>query len=86
MNKKISIDVLNSISKGADVVESGGINNVQQVKILRKERLGNRKVYRSFSLNLLQEDYIKFLDYLDSNNINSGSALIREILKEKGII
>lgn len=86
MNKKLNIDVLNSISKGADVIESGGINNIQQVKTPRKERLGTRKVYRSFSLNLAEEDYIKLLDYLDNNNISSGSALIREILKEKGII
>lgn len=86
MNKKISMDALNSISKGADVVESGGINNIQQAKVSRKERLGARKVYRSFSLSLTEEDYIKFLDYLDNNNISSGSLLIREILKENGII
>lgn len=79
-NKRLNSSALDAIASGAEVVESGAITSSR-----RLSRVRERKSYRSFSLSMIEEDYIKFNDYLDKNNISSGSAFIRDLLKEKGV-
>ena len=84
-NKRINTEALKYLGKGAEVIESVATTQEQQITT-RRARLGQRKVYRSFSLSLAEEDYLKFLDYLDANNISSGSDFLRKLLIEKGVI
>lgn len=83
MNKRIDAQALKNLGKNADVVESVALENNAPTRI---SRLKPRKIYRSYSLSMPEEDYIKFLNYLDDHHISSGSAFIRDILKEKEVI
>ncbi|QKF65538.1 hypothetical protein CCORG_a0046 (plasmid) [Campylobacter corcagiensis] len=85
-SKKLSIEALNAIQKGSEVVEKTN-NEEEQINnddIVRRKR--PRKQYRNFSVNFEIDDYNKFQIYLNENGINSGSGFIRELLKENGII
>lgn len=84
-NKKLSIEALNAIQKGSEVVEQyTNEEQIDEADVVRRKR--PRKQYRNFSVNFEIEDYNKFQIYLNKNNINSGSGFIRELLKENGII
>ncbi|MCZ6164189.1 hypothetical protein [Campylobacter ureolyticus] len=84
-NKKLSIEALNAIQKGSEVVEQyTNEEQIDEADVVRRKR--PRKQYRNFSVNFEIEDYNKFQIYLNKNNINSGSGFIRELLRENGII
>ncbi|PAF46589.1 hypothetical protein BKH41_08780 [Helicobacter sp. 12S02232-10] len=81
-SKRLNPQALDAITSKAEVVETGAIQTIGRNE---RSRFRERKTYRSFSLSLAEEDYIKFNNYLDKNNIASGSAFIRELLREKGV-
>lgn len=84
-NKKLSIEALNAIQKGSEVVEQyTNEEQIDEADVVRRKR--PRKQYRNFSVNFEIEDYNKFQIYLNKNNIDSGSGFIRELLRENGII
>ncbi|MCZ6174970.1 hypothetical protein [Campylobacter ureolyticus] len=84
-NKKLSIEALNAIQKGSEVVEQyTNEEQIDEADVVRRKR--PRKQYRNFSVNFEIEDYNKFQIYLNKNNINSGSGFIRELLRKNGII
>ena len=84
-NKKLSIEALNAIQKGSEVVEQyTNEEQIDEADVIRRKR--PRKQYRNFSVNFEIEDYNKFQIYLNKNNINSGSGFIRELLRKNGII
>ncbi|MGX2972811.1 hypothetical protein [Helicobacter sp. T3_23-1059] len=84
-NKRINTEALKYLGKGAEVIEATASAEATPINT-RRARLGQRKAYRSFSLSLVEEDYMKFLDYLDTNNIASGSDFLRKLLIEKGVL
>ncbi|MGX3043758.1 hypothetical protein [Helicobacter sp. T3_23-1056] len=84
-NKRINTEALKYLGKGAEVIEATASTETTPTNA-RRARLGQRKAYRSFSLSLVEEDYMKFLDYLDTNNIASGSDFLRKLLIEKGVL
>lgn len=89
MSKKINLEALKQLGKNADVQENTNTTQTQQVEkqvFSRRRLLGKRKVYRTFSLSLIEEDYFKFQNYLDENQIPSGSEFLRDLLRERGII
>jgi RNA polymerase-interacting CarD/CdnL/TRCF family regulator len=82
-NKKmINPAALANLTKASEVTESKDTNNVNDV-VVRKKR---KKTYKSFSLSLELENYNEFIDYLNKNEISSGSELIRDLMRDKGII
>lgn len=82
-NKKmINPTALANLTKSSEVTESKETNNENDV-VVRKKR---KKTYKSFSLSLELENYNEFIDYLNKNEISSGSELIRDLMREKGII
>ena len=84
-NKKLSIEALNAIQKGSEVVEQyTNEEQIDEADVVRRKR--TRKQYRKFSVNFEIEDDNKFQIYLNKNNINSGSGFIRELLRKNGII
>lgn len=84
-NKKLSIEALNAIQKGSEVVEQyTNEEQIDEADVVRRKR--PRKQYRNFSVNFEIEDYNKFQIYLNKNNINSGSGFIKELLRKNGII
>ncbi len=84
-NKKLSIEALNAIQKGSEVVEQyTNEEQIDEADVVRRKR--PRKQYRNFSVNFEIEDYNKFQIYLNKNGINSGSGFIRDLLRDNGII
>lgn len=81
-DKKMSKEALQSLGNSAELSESSSLIN----ETPRLYRHAIRKVYRSFSLSLEEKDYNQLIDYLNTHKITSGSAFIRELLKEKGIL
>ncbi|MBR8466489.1 hypothetical protein KDE13_09095 [Campylobacter sp. faydin G-140] len=84
MSKELNDIALRAIIDGSEVSESGAIADTQPKVVLRQPR--KRVEHRNFSVNFRLDDYNKFQQYLNDNNIGSGSEFIRELLREKGVI
>jgi hypothetical protein len=80
-NKKmIDPSALANLTKNSEVTESKENDNDV---VVRKKR---KKTYKSFSVSLELENYNEFIEYLNDNEISSGSELIRDLMREKNII
>ncbi|HDX6248348.1 TPA: hypothetical protein RPV63_001547 [Campylobacter fetus subsp. venerealis] len=86
--KQLDAEALNAIMSQSEVKETGASSTEtqQQDEPIYARRVRKRVEYRNFSINLELKDYNKFQQYLIDNDVRSGSALVRELLKEKGII
>lgn len=90
MGKKLNADDLSAIMDNSEMKEnfSTPANEIQQsnsnIEVVRRSK--NRVQYRNFSVSLEINDYNKFQQYLIDNDIRSGSALIRDLLKDGGIL
>ena len=87
MSKSRMIDPksLGNIIKNSEVVENGSVVNEDkdEVVLVRKK---SRKVTKAISISLPLDSYNEYIAYLNENDVESGSELIRSLLKEKGII
>ena len=84
--RQLDADALNAIMNQSEVKEAGVTNTQQSEEPIYARRVRKRVEYRNFSINLELKDYNKFQQYLIDNEVRSGSALVRDLLKEKGII
>ncbi|HDX6281667.1 TPA: hypothetical protein RPW15_001506 [Campylobacter fetus subsp. venerealis] len=86
--KQLDAEALNAIMGQSEVKETGASSTEtqQQDEPIYARRVRKRVEYRNFSINLELKDYNKFQQYLIDNDVRSGSALVRKLLKEKGII
>ncbi len=86
--KQLDAEALNAIMSQSEVKETGASSTEtqQQDEPIYARRVRKRVEYRNFSINLELKDYNKFQQYLIDNDVRSGSALVRKLLKEKGII
>lgn len=85
-DRKLSNEALSAIMADSEVKESG-IGTTAEIEpkvVLRQPK--KRVEHRNFSVNFRLEDYNKFQQYLNDNDIRSGSEFIRNLLREKEII
>lgn len=75
-------EVTENLNGVAAPAEDNQINNF----LFLRRAAQKRKEYKTFSLSLELEDWIKFQQFLLDNNIKSGSEFIRELLREKGVL
>jgi len=81
-NKKmIDKDILASLTKDSEVKED--VQDESNKVVVRKKR---KKTYKGFSLSLELENYNQFMQYLNDNDISSGSEIIRGLMRKEGII
>lgn len=73
---------LAAIGSGAEM----GENNTEKAGGRTRRPQRERKVFRNFSLSMELADYEKFLDYLDDNGVDSGSKLLRNMMRDAGIL
>ena len=90
-NKGIDPKALDAIMAKSDVKEQGAVSqveeqNVDEAPVQAVIRRRKRTEYRTFSVSLEINEYNKWQMYLINNDIKSGSAFIRDLLKEKGIL
>lgn len=90
-NKGIDPKALDAIMAKSDVKEQGAVSqaeeqNVDTAPVQAVIRRRKRTEYRTFSVSLEINEYNKWQMYLINNDIKSGAALIRDLLKEKGIL
>lgn len=90
-NKGIDPKALDAIMAKSDVKEQGAVSqaeeqNVDTAPVQAVIRRRKRTEYRTFSVSLEINEYNKWQMYLINNDIKSGSALIRDLLKENGIL
>lgn len=90
-NKSIDPKALDAIMAKSDVKEQGAVSqaeeqNVDTTPVQAVIRRRKRTEYRTFSVSLEINEYNKWQMYLINNDIKSGAALIRDLLKEKGIL
>ena len=87
--RMIDASTLASITKKSEVVENNSTNNgnVEQssddIVIVRKKA---KKITKAISISLPLDSYNEYIKYLNDNDIDSGSELIRKLLKEANII
>lgn len=87
--RMIDASTLANITKKSEVVENNSTNNdnVEQssddIVIVRKKA---KKITKAISISLPLDSYNEYIKYLNDNDIDSGSELIRSLLKDKGII
>lgn len=83
-NRMINPATLANITKNSEVVENNTTNErTDETVIIRKKA---KKITKALSISLPLENYNEYIQYLNNNNIDSGSELIRSLLREKGII
>ncbi len=85
MGKDLSKLNMDAITGGAEMTENTEGNDTSAVRSRRAQKKP-RKVFRSYSLSMELNDYEEFLDYLDENNIDSGAKLVRNLLRDAGIL
>ena len=88
-NRMIDASTLANITKKSEVVENNSTDNgnVEQssddIVIVRKKA---KKITKAISISLPLDSYNEYIKYLNDNDIDSGSELIRKLLKEANII
>lgn len=79
---------LQNLARSSEVVEKGN-NNVsteeeqEEMLVVRKK---TKKITKAISISLPLGSYNEYIAYLNKNDVDSGSELIRGLLKEAGII
>ncbi|OCR86948.1 hypothetical protein CFT12S00416_08925 [Campylobacter fetus subsp. testudinum] len=85
-NRSIDVNTLNAAMAGSEMTET----TITKEEIEQEPRVvvrsKPRRVSRTMSISLSLEDYNKFQQYLIDNEIFSGSAFIRDLLKKEGIL
>lgn len=86
MAEKRMIDpsALANLTKNSEVVENNSNNDrTDDIVIVRKKV---KKITKAISISLPLDSYNEYIEYLNNNDVESGSELIRSLLKDKGII
>lgn len=87
MSKERKFDILADIAKDAEMVENlnttAGTDNENSVLARKLVKAEPRK---GFTISFSIDEYNKFINYLNDNDIRYGSQLIRNLLKEKNIL
>lgn len=83
-DRMINPTTLANITKNSEVIENNNTNeNIDDTVVVRKKA---KKITKALSISLPLDNYNEYIKYLNDNDIDSGSELIRNLLREKGII
>lgn len=77
---------LANLTKNSEVVEKGNNTVEEEQEEMLVVRKKTKKITKAISISLPLESYNEYIAYLNKNDVDSGSELIRGLLKEAGII
>jgi len=85
-SRMIDPAALANLTKNSEVVEKGNNTVEEEQEEMLVVRKKTKKITKAISISLPLESYNEYIAYLNKNDVDSGSELIRGLLKEAGII